>query len=887
MARRGLSPLVNRLDATARRAFEIAVGRAVERGHVEVTIAHVVDALLEPPAGLFARVCQRAGVDRAGVRRAIEGSLAAIEGGHAGRPVFSPPVKSWLEAAWMAATLELGVQSIGHGALLLALVESVDALTAPGELGALADVDAELIRAVAAEAKARAAASPIGAGTTLAPDSALARFAINFTERARQDAIDPVFGRSREIRQVIDILARRRKNNPIIVADAGVGKTALVEGLAVQIAAGDVPDVLLDVELVGLDLGLLQAGAGVRGEFEQRLGTIIEEVAAFPRPIILFIDEAHMLIGAGGAQGQGDAANLLKPALARGELRTIAATTWSEYKRSFEKDAALSRRFQLVKLEEPDDDAALLMLRGLRPRYERAHEVVIRDDALTAAVRFGSRYLEGRHHPDKGIDLIDTAGARVRIARTSRPAVLRDADAQLAALIREREALQRDRDLSAVGDTERAARIEAAIDELRAASGIVDEAWRAELVAAEAVFEARRTFEAVPEGETPDDAHEAARTEVEQALTALRALQGDPPLVEVEVTPSIIAQVVSDWTGVPAGKMLSDEAGSLLSLEDTLRARIRGQDHALTSIAARLRASRAGLGEPNAPMGVFLLVGPSGVGKTETALGVADVIFGGDRFLTSINMTEFQEKHTVSRLIGSPPGYVGYGEGGVLTEAVRQRPYSVVLLDEVEKAHPDVMNLFYQVFDKGVLADGEGRVILFKDTVIFMTSNLGADLIHTSAAANEGKPDEAELMAEAVRPVLRDWFKAALLARMSVVAYRPLGREVMREVADLKLHRIADRLSGAHNVSVRVDDRAADRLAERARDPTTGARALDHVLNEEVLPALSGAVLARMAEGRRPEPLAIDVDGTGAFVVRTDIESGASGHGVASSSARM
>ncbi|HSP77051.1 MAG TPA: type VI secretion system ATPase TssH, partial [Myxococcaceae bacterium] len=672
------------------------------------------------------------------------------------------------------------------------------------------------------------AAAPGGASASApaggAGGEALRRFATSFTGRVREGKIDPIFGRHREIRQMVDILSRRRKNNPILVGEPGVGKTALVEGLAWAIVKGEVPDALKNVELLGLDLGLLQAGAGVRGEFENRLKSVISEVKASPTPIILFIDEAHTLIGSGAAAGGSDGANLLKPALARGELRTLAATTWSEYKKYFEKDAALERRFQPVKVDEPSVEEAELMLRGLRPTYEAAHGVTIRDEAVSAAVRLSSRYISGRQLPDKAVDLLDTAAARVKIELSTRPDELVALEQQISALERERDARQRDIADGHPGDAEAVKELEEKLAATRDELASLQGRWETERAAVAALMEARQALHSPPEGAEP----EALRAAVEEASEKLARARGEEPLVHAEVDADIVARVVASWTGIPVGKMRSDTLDAVLKLETKLTERVRGQDPALMKVAELIRISQAGIRNPDTPIGVLLFVGPSGVGKTETALALADSLYGGERFMTTLNMSEFQEKHTVSRLIGSPPGYVGYGEGGLLTEAVRQRPYSVVLLDECEKADLEVMNLFYQVFDKGMLTDGEGRAVDFRNTVIILTSNLGSDII--MRAHEGGATPSAEELVAAVRPTLSRHFKPALLARMTIVPYAPVGPEVMRQIVSMKLEKLAGRLRATHGVETTLAPELLDALALRCTEAETGARNVEHIL---------------------------------------------------------
>jgi type VI secretion system protein VasG len=892
-----LKSLIGTLNAHCKRALEQAASLCMNRGHYEVSVEHLLHVLLDEPGSDIPHIL---GVFDADAKRLKVALLPALEGmrkGNTGRPVFSPFLLRLFGRAWMIASIDFKAPDVRSGMLLLALLESparygsgdwleeIEGLSQETLKNKFYDIvlhSTETKRSAQAQAAA-AAGGEAGGGESVggAPGdgSALSRYAMNFTKRAREGNIDPVFGRDREIRQMIDILARRRKNNPIIVGDAGVGKTALAEGLALRIHEGDVPDVLKGVELIALDLGLLQAGAGVKGEFESRVKQVIDEVMGSPVPIVLFIDEAHTMIGAGGAEGGSDAANLLKPALARGELRTIAATTWKEYKKYFEKDAALTRRFQLVKVDEPNVADTTTMLRGLRSRYEASHGVIIRDDALVAAAHLGARYITGRYHPDKGIDLVDTASARVRVALTSKPAELEDAERRIDMLAREHEALHRDAEQCGTDNDERIAELN---EEIAATKTTVDELtaqWQREKEAAEAVINARAELTGLQQTqanlEDIDPELKLARQNVRDTLKVLHATQGKDPLVNVEVTPEVIGKVISDWTGIPLGKMVRDEASALLGLENQLKARIKGQDHALEVLSQRVRASKAGLGNPKAPMGVFLFVGPSGTGKTETAMGVADMLFGGEKFMTIINMSEFQEKHTVSRLIGSPPGYIGFGEGGVLTEAVRQRPYSVVLLDEVEKAHPEVLNLFYQVFDKGMLADGEGRVVDFKDTVIFLTSNLGSDITMELCEDGQKLIDLAQLN-DRLRPTLNKHFKPALLARMTVVPYYPISSNVMREIVALKLDRLRKQLQSAHKMDMVVEDVVLDTITQRCQMAETGARNIDYIINGSILPRVSTQVLEQMAEGSLPDTLIIDIK-DGDFDIRFE-DRGHRGH---------
>ncbi|MCX7727598.1 MAG: type VI secretion system ATPase TssH, partial [Chitinispirillaceae bacterium] len=598
---------------------------------------------------------------------------------------------------------------------------------------------------------------------------------------AKSGKIDPILGRDDEIRMALDILNRRRKNNPILVGEAGVGKTAIVEGIALRIAAGDVPSNLKNVDLWGLDLGLLQAGASVKGEFEKRLKNVIDAIKNSPKPTILFIDEAHTLIGAGGTAGQNDAANLLKPALARGELRTIAATTWSEYRKYFEKDPALARRFQLVKIEEPSEEKCALMLRGIAEKYEKYHGVRISYDGIMAAVSYSHRYISGRQLPDKAVDVLDTACARVKMSQTAKPAQLDAAERELNNTKLELETLYKDRDAGIILDEEKFTKCKERISELEEEIKKLNSKWEKEKSLAEKVIKLQDELTTARKSEKPDEKKiEKLDRSVAEAIKELSEVQGETPMVFSHVSASVCAQVISDWTGIPIGSMMKDEARALLELEDRIKTRVLGQDSAITELANTIRASKTGMRNPDAPLGVFLFTGPSGVGKTECAIALADILFGGEKFMTVINMSEYQEKHTVSQLKGSPPGYVGYGEGGILTEAVRQKPYSVVILDEVEKAHIEVMNLFYQVFDKGFMRDGEGREINFRNTIIIMTSNLASDTI-IELCSGEQVPSDKELI-EAIRPQLTAHFQPALLARAKIIPFRPLSKEVMRGV---------------------------------------------------------------------------------------------------------
>ena len=869
--------LLDKLNATTKRALERGAGACVTSRHYEVSPEHVLLALLDDAESDVVVVLDHLRVEAGPLRAALQRALGEQRSGNAGRPVFSPLLLEWLQDAWLYASTELSAQRLRSGALLVRLAQSPSRYV-PGDLPVISELPKDELRknlvALAGDsAEAAEAASvpqmvspggaPLPGPGAPGGESALARFCTNLTARAKNGELDPVFGRESEVRQVVDILCRRRKNNPIIVGEPGVGKTALVEGLALRIAAGDVPEQLREVQVMVLDLGSLQAGAGVRGEFENRLKGVISEVKASAKPIVLFIDEAHTLIGAGGAQGGGDAANLLKPALARGELRTIAATTWAEFKRYFEKDAALERRFQPVKVDEPSIEQAIVMLRGLAEKFESAHGVRIRDDAVRASVVLSSRYISGRQLPDKAVDLLDTAAARVKVMRASKPGALEDLVARETAVGRALAALERDHASGLSID-------ESMRDELQAEHAAVDAqksaiaARHAEQIALVREIDALRRAPAAPAPTalpSPEATPEAIAdrvTELRERLVALSAIPSGDVLVHADVDEAIISSIVSDWTGIPVGRMVKDDVKAILELEPRLRARVRGQDGALEVIGRELRAARSGLKAPGAPLGVFLLVGPSGVGKTETALALADQLFGGERFLITINMSEFQERHTVSRLIGSPPGYVGFGEGGKLTEAVRQRPYSVVLLDEVEKADREVMNLFYAVFDKGVLNDGEGRTIDFSNTVIVMTSNLATDLLTRAADPQAATPPFEDLVS-LVKPTLSEWFKPALLARMTVVPYVPIRADALDGIVRTKLDAVVKRARAAHKVSLVVEDAVVKAIAERCREMESGARNVDHILRGSVLPLVSNEILRGMSEGHAPAVIRLGV----------------------------
>lgn len=865
-----IKSLLGRLNPYCTRSLEAAAGLCVSRTHYEVAVEHMLAKLLEDPQADIPLILRHFDIDSGRVQKAVEQSLEEFKTGNAAKPVFSPLLMEWFQEAWLLASVDLAENRLRSGALMLAFLNRSAQFAADAYVDLLSTISRDALLAqfwdILKNSTEKPAARREAAdeAAVLAEGTALARFCVDFTGKAAAGDIDPVFGRDREIRQMVDILARRRKNNPIVVGEAGVGKTAVVEGLALRVVEGDVPDLLRNVSILGLDMGLLQAGAGMKGEFENRLKSVINEIKASEKPIILFIDEAHTLIGAGGAAGGSDAANLLKPALARGELRTVAATTWSEYKKYFEKDAALARRFQLVKLDEPSEETAVLILRGLKSKYEEAHHVIVRDDAIEAAAALSSRYISGRQLPDKAVDLLDTAAARVKVLLTAKPDVIEDKERTIQALEREKKALERDQLHGIEIDSDRYQEIETDLATLDEALSGLKQRWQKEQELAHEIIELRQSlYELKSEPGADQRREKKLRGQINTAAGELQALQGDSPLVKIEVDPDIVSKVVSDWTGIPLGKVMRDEALNIIKLEENLKQRIKGQDEALGVITQVIKSAKAGIKDPGQPLGVFLLVGPSGVGKTETGLAVADLLFGGENFMVTVNMSEFQEKHTVSRLIGSPPGYVGYGEGGVLTEAVRQRPYSVVLIDEVEKGHLEVMNLFYQVFDKGMLADGEGRAIDFKNTVIFLTSNLATDVI--TELSGDGERSSLETVSAAIRPMLSNHFKPALLARMTVVPYFTLPPEILKDIVVLKMDKLVRRLAETHKMKLVYSDTVVDQIAARCTEVETGARNIDYIMTGSIMPRMSQEILSRMGEGAMPAGVRLDLAKDGTF----------------------
>jgi type VI secretion system protein VasG len=887
MATINLKALVGKLNATCRRALEAAAGLCMSRTNYNVEIEHWLLKLLEAPNTDLTRILKHNDVDPARANRELTKALDGLRTGNARAPELSLDILDLMREAWVLTSLEYAAYRVRSGHLLAALLadrtlsqklrsSSPELAKIPGEQ---LQKDMRALIAGSSEDQAEAGEAPAessGGGRAAAGDSktpALDQFTLNLTERAKKGEIDPVIGRDAEIRQVVDILTRRRQNNPILTGEAGVGKTAVVEGFALKVVAGDVPPPLRNVAVRTLDLGLLQAGAGVKGEFENRLKSVIAEVKASPQPIILFIDEAHTLIGAGGSAGQGDAANLLKPALARGELRTIAATTWMEYKKYFEGDPALKRRFQVVKVEEPDIDRGVRMMRGLADTMEKHHKVRVLDEAVADAVKLSHRYITDRQLPDKSVSLLDTACARVALSQTAIPAPLQDCRREIEQIDIETGILERETNTGA-DHRERIQELSAHRKAAEARLAKYEQQWEKEKALAVQIQQLRGKLEAHHgngDGKAKLSPEEETRTRQDllKAQQDLAKVQGETPLVLPVVDGQAVAEVVSAWTGIPVGKMVLDEINTVLTLKDRLKERIVGQDHALEVIAQRIRTARANLVDPRRPIGVFMLVGPSGVGKTETCMALADILYGGDRNMVVINMSEYKEDHKISRLTGSAPGYVGYGEGGVLTEAVRRKPYSVVLLDEVEKANVAVQEIFYQVFDKGTLQDDKGTEVNFKNTIILLTSNVGTDTIMKVCADPDTIPDAAGL-AEALRPDLLKAFKPALLGRITIVPYFPLGDEVIKGIIRLQLGRIVDRVRQNHRATLTYDEALLNTVASRCKEVESGARNVDQILTGTMLPQLAAEFLGRMAEGKPIQKAHVSVDPEGKFVYRVE-----------------
>ncbi len=869
-----LKSLVTRLDDHCRRALEASAGLTMSRTHYNVEIEHWLMKLCEGTDTDVAAIFRQYDIDHGRFVADLNKGLDKMKTGNSRAPALSPEIVDLAKQAWLIASVEHGLSKVRSGHLILALVADETLARRAREASSqllkiqpdmlkrdLESITANSVEAQTAPAAVDGPAPQAGGDAPARPagTAALDQFTYDLTARAKAGKIDPILGRDFEIRQAIDILTRRRQNNPILTGEAGVGKTAVVEGLALKIAQGDVPESMKNVTLRTLDLALLQAGAGMKGEFEQRLKSVIDEVKASPKPIIVFIDEAHTLIGAGGQAGQNDAANLLKPALARGELRTIAATTWAEYKKFFEKDAALSRRFQVVKVEEPSEPIAIAMIRGLVGTLEKHHKTRILDEAVSEAVRLSARFIPSRQLPDKAISLIDTACARVAMSQAAIPAPIEDRSRRIELIDTEVGILNRE---MASGGAHEARLAELAGEKAKLEIELADlnKRFEIEKKLANEIAEVRGKLEISSVGEEAD----ALRTQLNGLNAELKTLQGETPLIFPVVDGQAVAEIVESWTGIPAGRMQSDEINTVLNLREAMQSRIVGQDHALDAVAQAIRTSRAGLTDPRKPIGVFLMVGTSGTGKTETALTLAELLYGGEQNITTINMTEFKEEHKVSLLMGSPPGYVGYGEGGILTEAVRRRPYSVILLDEMEKAHPGVQDVFFQVFDKGNMKDGEGRDIDFKNTVLIMTSNAGTELIEKLFADPETAPDAAGLAA-ALHPELMKYFKPAFLGRVTIVPYFPLSEDVIKMIVKLQLNKIGKRVKAAYKAEFTYDPILVETIASRCKESSSGARNVENILSRTLLPELSTEVLGCLAEGSKITRISVGMDPSGSF----------------------
>lgn len=883
-----LKSLVGKLNEPCRIALEGAAGLCLSRAHYNVEIEHWLVKLLDISDSDIHAVLVKYEVNIGRLVQQLNTELDRIKSGNTRAPALSPTIVDLAKNAWMLASIEYGHGQATSAHILAALLLD-ESLRRNLNVDELKKINPESLRDLVGAivgTTGESSGSVMGDTSTLESDGggaavpskspALDKFTVNLTEAAKAGKIDAVLGRDEEIRQIIDILIRRRQNNPILTGEAGVGKTAVVEGFAMRIASGDVPAPLRGVVVRTLDLGLLQAGASVKGEFENRLKSVISEVKASPDPIIMFIDEAHTLIGAGGKEGQGDAANLLKPALARGELRTIAATTWAEYKKYFERDPALTRRFQVVKVEEPSEAKAIDMMRAISVMLQNHHKVRILDEAIVESVRLSSRYITARQLPDKSVSLLDTACARTALSQSATPAPIEDTRRRI--LQCETNITSLERENAALGNCEDVINdLSEELVKLGEKLNIQEAQWDQEKVLVAKIHQIQGQIEEdfqtsrkpITEGEqTPQvmDAEQRStiKTQLHELLDELTSLQGNEPMIQVNVDGQAIAEVVANWTGIPVGKMVADEIQQILHLKDHLETRVIGQPHALEAIAECIRTSRAGLTDPRKPIGVFFMVGSSGVGKTETALALADVLYGGDQNITVINMSEFKEEHKVSMLLGSPPGYVGYGEGGVLTEAVRRKPYSVILLDEMEKAHPGVQDVFYNLFDKGTIRDGEGRDIDFRNTVIIMTSNAAEEHIRAMCAASETRPDPEVLM-DNFRPHLLRFFKPAFLGRTTVIPYYPLGDEDLMKISEINMHRIAKRVRSTYNAAFTYDEEVLLHIVARSQEVDTGARNIENILTRSMLPQMASECLGRMANGEGITKIHVGCDEEGGF----------------------
>ena len=885
-----LKSLVGKLNEPCRNALEGAAGLCLSRTHYNVEIEHWLLKLLEIPDSDLLLILEKFEVNPGNLVRQLNRELDIIKAGNSRAPALSPTIVDLAKNAWMLASVEYGHSKATSAHILAALMldENLRRATeaTSGELKKiLPESLRDVVRAIVGTTTESRSSNVGDTSSDDAPamgapskSPALDKFPVNLTEAAKSGKIDAVLGRDEEVRQIIDILIRRRQNNPILTGEAGVGKTAVVEGFALRIASGDVPDQLKNVTIRSLDLGLLQAGASVKGEFENRLKSVIAEVKASPEPIIMFIDEAHTLIGAGGKEGQGDAANLLKPALARGELRTIAATTWAEYKKYFERDPALTRRFQVVKIEEPSEEKAINMMRAISEMLQNHHRVRIIDEAIVDSVRLSSRYITARQLPDKSVSLLDTACARVALSQSATPAAIEDTRRRITQCEATIQSLGREN--ASLGNCEeRIAQLIAEKDSLQTHLVEQEAQWHKEAEKVKEIhglqkqieddFHARNLSpEKAKDPKAPQALSDEDLAKVKESLHKLREelaeLQGETPMIQVNVNSQAIAEVVANWTGIPVGKMVSNEIKAVLELQNVMGDRVIGQPHALEAIAQSIRTSRAGLTDPRKPIGVFFMVGSSGVGKTETALALADILYGGEQNITVINMSEFKEEHKVSMLLGSPPGYVGYGEGGVLTEAVRRKPYSVVLLDEMEKAHPGVQDIFYNLFDKGTIKDGEGRDIDFRNTVIIMTSNAGEEHIRAMCAAQEEKPDP-EVLLDNFRPQLLRYFKPAFLGRTTVIPYYPLGDEDLMKICVINMNRIKKRVKEHYNAEFSYDEDVLLNIVARSQEVDTGARNIENILTRTMLPAIAAECLARMANNEDIQKIHIGATEEGGF----------------------
>lgn len=885
-----LKSLVGKLNDSCRTALEGAAGICMARTHYNIEIEHWLIKLLEIPDNDITALLEKFEINPGKLLADINKELDKINSGNTRAPALSPSVVDLAKNAWMLASVEYSHPQATSGHILAALLLDENLRRATGiSSRELSKIAPESLRAVLPSIIGSTSESiNVAVGdTSSATDSAstapsnapsLDKFTVNLTQEAKNGKIDSVLGRDEEIRQIIDILTRRRQNNPILTGEAGVGKTAVIEGFALRIASGDVPDILKNVSVRSLDLGLLQAGASVKGEFENRLKSVIAEVKASPEPIIMFIDEAHTLIGAGGKEGQGDAANLLKPALARGELRTIAATTWAEYKKYFERDPALTRRFQVVKIEEPDETKAINMMRSISIMLAHHHGVRIMDEAIIDSVKLSSRYITSRQLPDKSVSLLDTACARVSLSQSTTPAAIEDTRRQITQ--HETNITSLERENATLGNCdERIAEINNERDQLKNELEIQTAQWEKEKIIVEKIhvlqgkieddFHAQDLSEtALKAGDAPqkldNNTRESIKSDLHNMMNELTELQGEVPLIQVNVDSQAIAEVVANWTGIPVGKMVSDEINNVLKLSDVLGKRVIGQQHGLETIAQAIRTSRAGLTDPRKPVGVFFLVGSSGVGKTETALALADELYGGEQNITTINMSEFKEEHKVSMLLGSPPGYVGFGEGGVLTEAVRRKPYSVILLDEMEKAHPGVQDIFYNLLDKGTIKDGEGRDIDFRNTVIIMTSNAGEEHIRAMCAAGEELP-EPDVLLDNFRPQLLQYFKPAFIGRTTVIPYYPLSDEDLLKICKINMNRIDKRVKEHYNACFTYDEDLMLHIVARSQEVDTGARNIENILTRTMLPEMASECLNRLANKEDINKIHVTVNDDGQF----------------------